>query len=50
MASAEERIEAIWMLTELCMLWNNPSSSMPRLQRTVTRVLRAQWLNINSEE
>jgi len=42
MASPEERIEAVWMLTELCMAWNNPSSSVPRLQRTVTRLQRAQ--------
>ena len=50
MASPEERIEAVWMLTELCMLWNNPSSTVPRLQRTVTRLQRAQRLSTNSEE
>ena len=42
MASPEERIEAVWTLTKLCMAWNNPSTSVPRLQRTVTRVQRAQ--------
>lgn len=42
MASPEERIEAVWMLTKLCLAWNNPSASEPRLQRTVTRVQRAQ--------
>ncbi len=41
-ASPEERIEAVWTLTKLCMAWNNPSTSEPRLQRTVTRVQRAQ--------
>jgi len=41
-ASPEERIEAVWTLTELCMAWNNPSTSEPRLQRTVTRLQRAQ--------
>ena len=41
-ATAEERIEAVWMLTELCLAWNNPSTSEPRLQRTVTRLQRAQ--------
>lgn len=42
MASPEERIEAVWTLTELCLAWNKPSSSEPRLQRTVTRLQRAQ--------
>jgi len=42
MASPEERIEAVWTLTELCMAWNKPSTSEPRLQRTVTRVQRAR--------
>ncbi len=41
-ASPEERIEAVWTLTELCLAWNNPSSSEPRLQRAITRVQRAQ--------
>jgi len=42
MASPEERIEAVWTLTELCLAWNKPAASEPRLQRTVTRVQRAQ--------
>jgi hypothetical protein len=42
MATPEERIEAVWTLTELCLAWNNPSTSVPRLQRTVTRVQRAR--------
>ena len=41
-ATGEERIEAVWTLTELCLRWNNPSESVPRLQRTVTRIQRAQ--------
>ena len=41
-ASPEERIEAVWTLTKLCMAWNNPSTSEPRLQRTITRLQRAQ--------
>jgi len=40
--SPEERIEAVWTLTELCLAWNNPSQSVPRLQRTITRLQRAQ--------
>jgi hypothetical protein len=40
--SPEERIEAVWTLTELCLLWNNPSATVPRLQRTVTSVQRAE--------
>jgi len=42
MATPEERIEAVWTLTELCFAWNKPSESVPRLQRTVTRLQRAQ--------
>jgi len=41
-ATPEERIEAVWTLTELCLTWNRPSTSVPRLQRTVTRLQRAQ--------
>lgn len=41
-ASPEERIEAVWTLTQLCWAWNQPSTNVPRLQRTVTRVQRAQ--------
>ena len=41
-ASPEERIEAVWTLTEMCFAWNKTSASVPRLQRTVTRVQRAQ--------
>jgi hypothetical protein len=41
-ASPEERIEAVWTLTELCLAWNEPSASEPRLQRTITRLQRAQ--------
>jgi hypothetical protein len=44
-ASPEERIEAVWTLTKLCLAWNNPSASEPRLQRTITRVQRAPTLN-----
>jgi len=40
--SPEERIEAVWTLTKLCMSWNNESASEARLQRTVTRLQRAQ--------
>jgi hypothetical protein len=40
--SPEERIEAVWMLTKLCMAWNEHSNSEPRLQRTVPRLQRAQ--------
>jgi len=35
MATPEERIEAVWMLTELCLAWNNPPTSVPRLQELV---------------
>jgi hypothetical protein len=42
MASPEERIEAVWTLTQLCLAWNKSSASEPRLQRTITRLQRAQ--------
>ena len=42
MASPEERIEAVWTLTELCLAWNKLSPSEHRVQRTVTRVQRAR--------
>jgi len=42
MASPEERIEAVWTLTKLCLAWNNLSPGEPILQRTVTRLQRAQ--------
>jgi len=40
--SPEERIEAVWMLTKLCLAWNNPSTDIPEFQKTVTRVQRAR--------
>lgn len=41
-ASPEQRIEAVWTLTKICLEWNGNSSLEPRLQRTVTRLQRAQ--------
>jgi len=37
-STPEERIEGVWLLTRLCLLWNNSESDEPRLQRTITRV------------
>lgn len=48
-ASPEERVEAVWTLTEICFGWNKPSASVPRLQRTVTRVLRAEHRKPNKK-
>jgi hypothetical protein len=42
MASPEERIEGVWTLTELCLAWNKLSPGELRLQRSVTRIQRAQ--------
>ena len=42
MTSPEQRIEAVWTLTKLCMAWNEHLNREPRLQRTVTRLQRAQ--------
>lgn len=36
----EERIEAVWTLTQLCYAWNRDEAGEPRLQRSVTRILR----------
>lgn len=41
-SSPEERIEAVWTLTELCLAWNNQSADESRLQRTITRVERSR--------
>ena len=40
-STPEERIEAVWTLTRLCLAWNNPVTDEPRLQRTVTRIQRS---------
>jgi len=39
-STPEERIEAVWTLTKLCLMWNNQSTDEPRVQRTITRVIR----------
>lgn len=41
-SSPEERIEAVWTLTRLCLAWNNELADEPRLQRTITRVQRRE--------
>ena len=38
--SPEERIEAVWTLTKLCLAWNNQPTDEPRLQRTITSIQR----------
>lgn len=38
--SPSERIELVWILTKLCLAWNNQLQDEPRLQRTVTRIQR----------
>ena len=40
-ATPEERIEAVWELTLLCLAWGG-SDNEPRLQRSVSRVQRPQ--------
>src|SRR5437660_12326583 len=40
-SSPEERIEAVWTLTELCLAWKKDLTGEPRLQRTVTHIQRA---------
>jgi len=41
-SSPEERIEAVWTLTRMCLAWSDHLADEPRLQRTVTRVQRAR--------
>jgi hypothetical protein len=38
--SPAERIEMVWTLTKLSMNWNREWTDEPRMQRTVTRLLR----------
>lgn len=40
-SSPEQRIEAVWTLTKLCLAWNNHLTDEPRLQRTITRIQRS---------
>jgi hypothetical protein len=37
----EDRIEAVWELTLLCLAWKGNGFDEPRLQRSVVRVQRA---------
>src|SRR5262245_37004699 len=39
-STPEERINAVWDLTLLCLAWNGDPASEPRLQRSVSRVQR----------
>lgn len=41
-STPEDRIEAVWTLTKLCLAWNNHNIDEPRLQRTVTRIQRRE--------
>ncbi len=40
-ASVEERINAVWELTLLCLAWQGNQTDEPRLQRSVSRVQRS---------
>ena len=41
-ATPDERVEAVWQLTLLCLAWQRGQSSEPRLQRSVVRVQRGR--------
>ena len=41
-ATPDERIEAVWQLTRLCMAWQWESPDEPRLQRSVVHIQRAR--------
>ena len=36
----EQRMEAVWDLTRLCLLWNSREQDAPRLQRSIIRAQR----------
>jgi hypothetical protein len=36
----EERIEAVWTLTKICLAWSDADCDEPRLQRSVSRAQR----------
>ena len=36
----EERINAVWELTLLCLSWNGDQAGEPRLQRAISRIQR----------
>ena len=40
-ATPEERINAVWDLTLLCLAWQGDQTGEPRLQRSVSRVQRS---------
>lgn len=39
-ATPEERINAVWELTRLCLAWQTDQEDEPRLQRSISRVQR----------
>ena len=41
-ATPEQRIEAVWELTLLCLAWQGKPADEPRLQRSVSRIQRPQ--------
>ena len=38
----EQRIEAVWDLTLLCLAWQSKQADEPRLQRSISRIQRPQ--------
>src|SRR5262245_48105872 len=36
----EERVNAVWELTRLCLVWRSSETGEPRLQRSVSRIQR----------
>lgn len=39
-STPEERINAVWDLTLLCLAWNREQAGEPRLQRSISRIQR----------
>ena len=39
-STPEERINAVWDLTLLCLAWNSDQAGEPRLQRSISRIQR----------
>ena len=42
LTTTEERIDAVWELTLLCLAWQGDQTGEPRLQRSVSKVQRSQ--------
>ena len=42
LATPEERINAVWELTRFCYFWKTGETIEPRLQKSITRIIRPE--------